>query len=185
MSMHDPVAASTPDIVDADLDDPVALLEGDHEAVEELFRQCEDAGLEPPTELLRDLGDLLTGHALVEEEVVYPALDADLQERSVAEHGRVKALVAELLAAPDGGPEVASTLTRLIGEVRAHVSEERATTLPALAESLSPGDRAELAVRIATSKAIGTPRLDDAYPVSDASVSTDESPDYLDPDERA
>ena len=179
MSMHDPIAAGTPGTSELSNADPVALLEEDHEAVEALFRTSEDHGLAPPSEIVRDIGDLLAAHAALEEALVYPVLPPDLGTRSAEEHATVKNLVAVLLAAPPGSGEAAELLAQLIANVRGHVADEQAEVFPALEDALSDEDRRALGARLAAAKGAGTPASDADYPVAGASVSSDESPDYI------
>ena len=179
MSMHDPIAAGTPHATDLP-SDPVTLLEEDHDAVEALFRKSEDAGFDPPTSLLRDIGDLLAAHAVLEEELVYPLLPRELAARAGREHADVKELVAIMLAAAPGSDELAAALGRLITDVRAHVAAERADIFPAIEGALSGGERAALGARLAAAKGAGSPTSDADFPVADASVSSDDSPDYID-----
>ena len=179
MSMHDPIAAGTPGATDLSSADPIALLEEDHEAVDALFRKAEDAGLDPTTELLRDIADLVTAHAVLEEELIYPLLPPELGSRSAAEHATVRDLVAVLLAAPPSSDEAAELLAELIANVRGHVADERADVFPALEDALSHDERRALGAWLAASKGAGTPTSDADYPVADASVSSDDSPDYI------
>lgn len=83
--------------------DAIALLEADHQRVEGLFRDFKSAGGDAPARL--HLAQIicmeLTLHALVEEEIFYPALaratgDDQLVERALKEHQHVKELIARV-----------------------------------------------------------------------------------------
>lgn len=83
--------------------DAIALLEADHQRVEGLFRDFKSAGGDAAARL--HLAQIicmeLTLHAMVEEEIFYPALaratgDEQLVERALKEHQHVKELIARV-----------------------------------------------------------------------------------------
>lgn len=83
--------------------DAIALLEADHQRVEGLFRDFKSAGGDAAARL--HLAQIicmeLTLHAMVEEEIFYPALaratgDEQLVERARKEHQHVKELIARV-----------------------------------------------------------------------------------------
>lgn len=108
--------------------DAIALLEADHQRVEGLFRDFKSAGGDAAAKL--HLAQIicmeLTLHAMVEEEIFYPAFaqatgDEQLVEHAREEHQHVKDLIARV---PDA--------TNLDGAVEAvcrhaleHIEEER------------------------------------------------------------
>ena len=107
--------------------DAIALLEADHQRVEDLFREFKSAA-DPETRLhvAQIICMELTLHSMVEEEIFYPAFahatgDAQLVERSLKEHQHVKELIANVPSADnlDGAMEA---LRRNVVE---HVEEER------------------------------------------------------------
>jgi hemerythrin superfamily protein len=108
--------------------DAIALLEADHQRVEGLFSEFKSAGSDPETKL--HLAQIicmeLTLHAMVEEEIFYPAFahatgDEQLVEHARQEHQRVKELIANVPSAEnlDGAIEA------LRRHVLEHVEEER------------------------------------------------------------
>ena len=108
--------------------DAIALLEADHQRVEALFRDFKSAGGNPAAKL--DIAQAicmeLTLHAMVEEEIFYPAYaqatgDEKQVEHARSEHQQVKALIAKVPQAEnlDGAVEV------IMRRTLEHVEEER------------------------------------------------------------
>src|SRR5437764_3995031 len=118
----------------------VEMLKRDHDEVEKLFDQYEDAKDESNAELKAQIVaavcKALTIHAQIEEEIFYPALrrnedDAgDLVDEAAVEHQTVKALVVELeSAAPDD--ELYDAKVKVLSEyVKHHVKEEEGEMFP-------------------------------------------------------
>ena len=108
--------------------DAINLLEADHQRVEELFREFKSAGQdrEAKLHLAQVICAEITLHALVEEEIFYPAFaratgDEQLVEHARKEHEEVKQLIARVLSAEniDGAVEA------IRQHVMHHVEEER------------------------------------------------------------
>lgn len=107
--------------------DAIALLEADHQRVEELFRAYQSAGdASAKLHLAQIICMELTLHAMVEEEIFYPAFasatgDAQMLEHALKEHQKVKDLIAKVLSAEnlDGSIEAIKQHTLH------HVEEER------------------------------------------------------------
>lgn len=93
--------------------DAIALLEADHQRVEGLFRDFKSSGdAAARLHLAQIICMELTLHAMVEEEIFYPALaratgDEQLVERALKEHQHVKELIARVQSADnlDGAVE--------------------------------------------------------------------------------
>jgi iron-sulfur cluster repair protein YtfE (RIC family) len=107
--------------------DAIALLEADHQRVEELFREYKSAG-DPAAKLhlAQVICMELTLHAMVEEEIFYPAFaratgDDAMLEHAAKEHGRIKELIAKVPSAEnlDGAMEAIRQHTMH------HVDDER------------------------------------------------------------
>lgn len=107
--------------------DAIALLEADHHRVEELFREFK-AGADPAAKLhmAQMICMELTLHAMVEEEIFYPAFaratgDEQMLEHAQKEHAEIKELIARVLTAEnlDGAVEAVKQHTLH------HVEEER------------------------------------------------------------
>ena len=105
------------------------LLSADHRKVEALFESFEKArGAERKHKLAQQICTELRVHALIEEELFYPALrgevDEDMLNEAYVEHDAAKVLINEIeAAAPDDGYFEAK-VTVLQEEITHHVSEE-------------------------------------------------------------
>jgi hemerythrin superfamily protein len=120
--------------------DAIELLKRDHDEVEKLFDQYEDAREESNTELKAQIVAMackaLEQHARVEEELFYPALRtdiddvADLVDEAAVEHRMVRLLADELeAAAPDD--ELYDARVKVLSEyVKHHVREEEGEIFP-------------------------------------------------------
>jgi hemerythrin superfamily protein len=132
-----------PDLADKNACD---LLDADHLAVKHLFVQYARLAYAPQSDesdegderatIARSICDELTVHALIEEEIFYPALrkavpaTADVVEEAVAEHQQVKMLVSqirELQAADATMDQLVADLARAVED---HVKEERDELFP-------------------------------------------------------
>ena len=120
-------------------DSAVELLKKDHDEVEKLFDQFEDAKDESNTELKAQIVaavcKALTIHAQIEEEIFYPAMrreeDAnDLVDEAAVEHQTLKGLVAELQAATPGEKLYDAKVKVLSEYVKHHVKEEEGELFP-------------------------------------------------------
>ena len=113
----------------ADKMDAVALLKSDHRTVEDLFAQFEKAsGVGRKQKLANQICLELSVHAMIEEEIFYPAcegkVEEDLLKESYVEHDGAKVLIAEIL---NGGPDdefYDSKVKVLSEEIEHHVQEE-------------------------------------------------------------
>jgi hemerythrin superfamily protein len=108
--------------------DAIALLEADHQRVEELFREFKSAGGDPVAKLhmAQIICMELTLHSMVEEEIFYPAFahatgDEQLVERALKEHQHVKDLIARV---PDA-ENLDGAMEAIWQNAMAHIEEER------------------------------------------------------------
>jgi iron-sulfur cluster repair protein YtfE (RIC family) len=118
------------------MSDGFELLMTQHRDVETLFARFEETGDEA---IAREICDMLTTHAEMEEQVLYPALRRmvdggdDLADVAEAEHGAAKTTIARVHDSP---PE---SLAPLMQELRAavdrHVRSEERELFPIMAES--------------------------------------------------
>ena len=118
----------------------VEVLKRDHDEVEKLFDQYEDAKDESNTELkvqiVTAVCKALTIHAQIEEELFYPAMrrqeeDAsDLIDEAAVEHQTLKNLVAELRDATPGDDLYDAKVKVLSEYVKHHVKEEEGEMFP-------------------------------------------------------
>ena len=109
--------------------DAIALLKKDHRTVEELFAQFEKASGDGRKEKIAQQICLeLSVHAMIEEEIFYPACDGkveeDLLQEAYVEHDGAKVLITEILG---GGPDdefYDAKVKVLSEEIEHHVEEE-------------------------------------------------------------
>ena len=147
----------------------LTLLKQDHGNVEELFRRFETAGPEDVEELarVRDLViEQLSKHAVVEEQVFYPAIRAKLGDEKaftvlegLEEHHVVKATLSELEKLAPTHERFRAKFTVLIESVRHHVEEEENDMFPQARDAFSVeelntmGEQMEAAKKIAPTRA--------------------------------
>lgn len=125
--------------------DALALLEADHRAVEKLFKAFEKAAdddLEAKAALAQRACEELSIHAMIEEELLYPAAqealpdsDAIDVEEAYIEHFLVKSLIAkfETMKAGDKGFDATfKVMSEMVGH---HVEEEEGELFPELRKS--------------------------------------------------
>ena len=114
--------------------DALALLRAEHERVRLLFAQYEglrgmEDAEETMAELVDDLCDALIVHAMIEEELFYPALraalgDDELFDDAELEHAGARELISQLEVMYPGDEHFDATLAVLFEEVEHHVAEE-------------------------------------------------------------
>jgi hemerythrin superfamily protein len=148
--------------------DALTLLEADHRAVEKLFKAFEKAAdddLEAKATLAQRACEELTMHAMIEEELLYPAAqealpdsDAVDVEEAYIEHFLVKTLIAkfETMKAGDKGFDATfKVMSEMVGH---HVEEEEDELFPELRKSKC--DLRALGDKIAQRKAELQSKLD-------------------------
>lgn len=118
----------------------IEVLKSDHDEVEKLFDQYEDAKNESNAELKARVVAMvckaLTIHARIEEELFYPAVHKDIDDaaelidEAAVEHQMIATLVGELeAAAPDD--ELYDAKVKVLSEyVKHHVREEEGEIFP-------------------------------------------------------
>ena len=122
--------------------DALAILEEDHRAVEQLFdafERAEDDDLERKSTLVQRACELLTIHAIVEEELLYPAareaLDTDDKgdvDEAFVEHFLVKTLIEKFTQLKAGDEGFDATFKVMSENVSHHVEEEENELFPEL-----------------------------------------------------
>ena len=118
--------------------DAIALLKEDHRTVAELFEQFEAADAAKMPAIATRICDLLTVHAQIEEEILYPAARQALEEESeekvelvneaAVEHGTAKDLISKIEAMTPEHEAYRATVT-VLGH---HVQEEENEMFPVL-----------------------------------------------------
>jgi hemerythrin superfamily protein len=125
--------------------DALAFLEAEHRAVEKLFtafEKAEDDDLEAKSALAQRACEELSIHAMLEEELLYPAAQEALPdsdtvdvEEAYVEHFLVKTLIAkfETMKAGDKGFDATfKVMSEMVGH---HVEEEEEELFPELRKS--------------------------------------------------
>ena len=111
--------------------DAIALLEADHQRVETLFRNFQSADPQAKFDLGQVICMELTLHAMLEEELFYPAFaqatgDQELLQHALEDHQEVKELIARV---PQGG-DLDKLVTEIVQNTLEHVEEERTEIFP-------------------------------------------------------
>lgn len=126
----------------AGANDALALLEADHRAVEKLFEAFKKAGdddLEAKAALAQRACEELTMHAIIEEELLYPAAQEALPDddkldvdEAYVEHFLVKTLIAKFMTLKAGDKGFDATFKVMSEMVQHHVEEEEEELFPEL-----------------------------------------------------
>lgn len=109
--------------------DALQMLADDHRVVEDLFEKFESARSgSAKQKLVRQICEELTIHAMVEEEVFYPAVrdlvESDMMDEAQVEHDSAKTLIMSLRHADPGDPFYEAKVSVLKEQVEHHVYEE-------------------------------------------------------------
>ena len=141
-------------------DDAIALLTEDHRKVQALFKQFEslkesEGKRDDKAALVQQICTELTLHALVEEEIFYPAVrkaidDDDLMDEADVEHTSAKALIIELMTGRPGDDHYDAKVTVLGEYINHHVREEEGEMFPKARKEV---DTAALGKKLAARKA--------------------------------
>ena len=134
------MARATPSTASDSPRDAVALLKQDHRTVEALFDEFEKAEEVEQSLLAERICNMLTVHAQIEEEILYPAAKealeyektAELVNEAEVEHTSAKELIAKIEGmTPE--EEIFKATMKVLGEyVKHHVNEEENQLFPAL-----------------------------------------------------
>ena len=113
------------------MSDAIKVLMDDHRKVERLFKQAGEGG---NYDICMQICQELTVHSTLEEEIVYPVLedeiDPDLAEEAQLEHKAAKGLIDEIEAMEPGDPQLRDAMRRLMNAFRHHVEEEETNVFP-------------------------------------------------------
>jgi hypothetical protein len=109
--------------------DAIALLKADHRKVEELFAKFEKAKDSARKQALAtEICTELTIHAMIEEEIFYPAceeaVEEDLAHEAYVEHDGAKVLIAEIAQGDPDDEFYAAKVMVLSEMIKHHVKEE-------------------------------------------------------------
>ena len=113
----------------------ISILKNDHDRVKKLFDEFEDAKGRPAREkIIREAILELKIHALLEEEIFYPAVRAhvgpDLMNEADEEHHVAKVLIAELDAGRGDQGHRDAKFTVLGESIRHHIKDEENEVFP-------------------------------------------------------
>ena len=112
----------------------IDLLKQQHDLVDDLFDQIEQADASEKEILFDELADNLAGHAAIEEHVFYPAVYAGetraILNEAVEEHLAIKRLIADLMDLTPEDEQFDAKLTVLREQVKHHVKEEEKELFP-------------------------------------------------------
>ena len=136
--------------------DAIALLKDDHKRVSALFDEYEKSRSTTKKQaLVARICQELTIHAMIEEEIFYPAVRAALKDRelvpeALVEHATLKEFIAKVEGrTPDG--DMFDAHIQVMGEyVKHHVKEEQNEMFPKAKRSKL--DMKELGARLAARK---------------------------------
>ena len=138
--------------------DAVALIKADHRKVEKLFDQFERArDEERKKQLAREICTELTVHAMIEEEILYPACqgkieDEDVLDEAYVEHDGAKVLISEIMSNLNARFFEAKVIV-LSELIKHHVKEEEKRSEGLLAQAKAAGlDTEALAERLSARK---------------------------------
>ena len=112
--------------------DAIALLKQDHKTVSALFEEFEKADEDEQSAIAQRVCQLLTVHATIEEELLYPAAkqafedeeNEDLVNEAEVEHGSAKELIAKIEGMAADDEHFKATVTVLGEYIKHHVKEE-------------------------------------------------------------
>ncbi|HKR34980.1 MAG TPA: hemerythrin domain-containing protein [Steroidobacteraceae bacterium] len=121
--------------------DAIALLKQDHRTVSALFDEFAKADEEEQSAIAQRVCQLLTVHATIEEELLYPAAkeafegeeeNEDLVNEAEVEHGSAKELIAKIEGMTGDDEHFKATVTVLAEYIKHHVKEEENELFPQL-----------------------------------------------------
>jgi hemerythrin-like domain-containing protein len=120
--------------------DAIALLKEDHRTVSGLFEEFAKADEEEQSAIAQRVCQLLTVHATIEEELLYPAAketfedekNTDLVNEAEVEHGSAKELIAKIEGMASDDEHFKATVTVLGEYIKHHVKEEENELFPQL-----------------------------------------------------
>jgi hemerythrin superfamily protein len=109
--------------------DALQMLADDHRTVEDLFEKFENArSASAQAKIVRQICQELTIHAMVEEQIFYPAIrdrvDLSMMDEAQVEHDSAKMLILSLQQADPGDEYYEAKVTVLKEQVEHHVYEE-------------------------------------------------------------
>lgn len=135
----------------------IDMLKDDHQRVDMLFKQFEEAGdraYATKRDLVEQIIQELTVHATAEEEVLYPTSETEVKEtedivhESEEEHGVMKTLMSELEGMSAEDEMFDAKVKVLMENVRHHVEEEEGELFPKIEKALGQERLEEMGQRM-------------------------------------
>jgi hemerythrin superfamily protein len=131
----------------------IDLLKQQHEEVNSLFAQIEEAADDDEKlGFFQELADNLAAHTTIEEELFYPAAYAkrtkEMLEEAVEEHLAIKRLVADLLEMTPDDEQFEAKIKVLKEQVEHHVEEEEGELFPGVKKELSAAALKDLGAKM-------------------------------------
>jgi hemerythrin superfamily protein len=123
--------------------DAIEVLTKDHREVETMFRGYERASARPKRrEAIDKVICELSGHAAVEEQLLYPAVrdipgGDEMADEGLREHQQVKEILAELEDTTLPDDAVDARMKKLMESVRHHVQEEEQELFPKMRQHMT------------------------------------------------
>lgn len=142
----------------AENQDAIALLKEDHDKVEELFKQFQNASGDGRKEkLAKQICTELTVHAMIEEEIFYPACEGkvedELLKEAYVEHDAAKILIAQIEQGEPSDEFYDAKVKVLQEEIEHHVEEEEKRMEGLFSQARKAGiDMDELGQQLASRK---------------------------------
>lgn len=136
-----PTAQSNTRSVSAARDEVLGMLKDDHKRAKKAFRDFESLDSdEESARLVEQTCGELTVHAMLEEELFYPAIrdamrDGELLEEAEVEHTSAKQLIEQLGSLTPAEERFSATFTVLGEYVKHHIKEEEREIFPKLARA--------------------------------------------------
>jgi hemerythrin-like domain-containing protein len=129
--------------------DAIKLLDEQHDDVEDLFEQVDDAKTAAARrKLFEKIADALAVHSAIEEKIFYPACKtsdtSDILFEAVEEHLAAKRLIADLIELDAADAHYRAKLVVLEDEIRHHIQQERKEIFPRAKKLLDKAQREEL-----------------------------------------
>jgi hemerythrin-like domain-containing protein len=139
-----------------DENDPIVLLETDHRRFEDLLKRGEETterAVKGRTQLLKTLTAALNVHELIEEQVLYPALESHGQARDIVlegyqEHHVADVLLNELHALAKDDEKWGAKFKVLKESIEHHIEEEESIMFRAARGVLSRDELRDLGARM-------------------------------------
>jgi hemerythrin superfamily protein len=134
--------------------DAIALLEQDHKAVKQLFREFEgktDRAFKGKLELYQKIRQELEVHTQIEEQLFYPAakeIVPDMVAEAMEEHQQVDRLLEELHGMDPSDERFDAKMTVMIENVEHHAEEEEKEMFPGVRGPMGADRLRELGMRM-------------------------------------